>query len=166
MSTLDQIRDGLAKAWDSFTEGWRELRELAGDALTRFNPMTSREDNGTGTEIVSRAARWGLLPAEVSYGQDAVRVTLEAPGLEPEDFDIEVVGDVLVVRGEKKFAREEKRGNYHLTERAYGRFERAIRLPAAVEDTGAKAKYRRGVLTVTLPVSRDARSQRISIESK
>ncbi len=53
-----------------------------------------------------------------------------------------------------------------MTERAYGRFERAIRLPAAVEDTGAKAKYRRGVLTVTLPVSRDARSQRVTIESK
>ena len=160
MSTLDQVRMGLSKAWDSITEGWRELKELAGDAVTRFRPNEDADAN-----VATRAARWGLLPAEVAYGKDSIKVSLEAPGLEPDDFDIEVMGDVLVVRGEKKYAHEETRGSYHLTERAYGRFERAIRLPARVEEKGTKARYRRGVLTITLPMSGAASSHRISIES-
>ena len=36
MSNLQQVREGLSKAWDTITIGWRELRELAGEALTRF----------------------------------------------------------------------------------------------------------------------------------
>lgn len=67
MSTLNQIREGLGKAWDSLTVGWRELRDLAGDALTRFNPRTARGEVETAEErIVNRASRWGLLAAEVA----------------------------------------------------------------------------------------------------
>lgn len=164
MSTLHQIREGFSKAWDSLTVGWRELRELAGDALTRFQPGTARGDVESAEDrIVSRAARWGLLAAEVTDDGDSIQVMLEVPGLEASDFDIEVVDQVLVVRGEKKLAREEKRGHYHVMERAYGHFERAIRLPAAVDDSKAKASYRAGVLTVSLPKSRSQRSKRITV---
>jgi HSP20 family protein len=167
MSTLHQIREGLTKAWDSLTVGWRELRELAGDALTRFQPKISRGDVETAEErIVSRASRWGLLAAEVSDNDDEIEVMLEIPGLEPGDFALEVVGDVLVVRGEKKISREQTRGHYYIMERAYGQFERAIRLPAAVDDAGAKAKYRRGVLTITLPKSCAARAHRIVVDAQ
>ncbi|HNP64574.1 MAG TPA: Hsp20/alpha crystallin family protein [Woeseiaceae bacterium] len=167
MSTLHQIRQGFSKAWDSFTEGWREFRDLAGDALTRFQPKTARGDVETAEDrIVSRASRWGLLAAEVADNDDSVQVMLEAPGLDAEDFDIEVRDDILVVRGEKKLAREETRGQYHVMERAYGQFERAIRLPSAVEDDGAKANYRAGVLTIILPKSRTARPRRIAVDRK
>lgn len=60
-------------------------------------------------------------------------------------------GDILVVRGEKKLSREETRGHYYVMERAYGRFDRAIKLPAPVDDITARARYRHGVLTVSLP---------------
>ncbi len=167
MSTLHQIRQGLSKAWESLTEGWREFHELAGDALTRFQPKTSRGAVETAEDrIVSRASRWGLLAAEVADSDDSVQVMLEVPGLDAEDFDIEVRDDILVVRGEKKLAREETRGHYHVMERAYGQFERAIRLPASVEDDGAKARYRAGVLTITLPKSRTARPRRITVDPK
>lgn len=166
MSTVNQLRQGLSKAWDTVTEGWRELRELAGDALTRFQPKTSRDEVETAEDrIVARASRWGLLAAEVADNDDHVQVMLEVPGLEAGDFDIEVRDDVLVVRGEKKLSREESKGHYHLMERAYGWFERAIRLPVSVEEDGAKAKYRNGVLTVSLPKSRSARARRISVET-
>lgn len=166
MSTVDQIREGLTKAWDSLTVGWRELRELAGDALTRFQPKTPRGEVETAQErIVNRAARWGLLAAEVADNGDAIEVMLEVPGLEADDFDIEVAGDVLIVRGEKKLAREEAHGHYYLMERAYGRFERAIRLPAPVDDEGAKATYRHGVLTISLPRTQAARSRRITVDT-
>jgi hypothetical protein len=70
--------------------------------------------------------------------------------------------DILIVRGEKKLAREETRGHYHVMERAYGQFERAIRLPAPVENDGAKASYRVGVLTIK---SQAARPSRITVDT-
>ncbi|MEQ8858683.1 MAG: Hsp20/alpha crystallin family protein [Pseudomonadales bacterium] len=166
MSTLDQIRQGFSRAWDSVAEGWREFRELAGDALTRFQPKTARGEVQTAEDrIVSRASRWGLLAAEVADDENSVQVMLEAPGLDAGDFEIEVRDDILIVRGEKKLAREETRGHYHVMERAYGYFERAIRLPAAVEDEDARANYRAGVLTISLPKSKSARPRRIAVES-
>lgn len=166
MSTMNQIREGITRAWDSLTVGWRELRELAGDALTRFTPKTSAGDEAetAADRIVGRASRWGLLAAEVTDDEDSVQVTLEVPGLEADDFDIEVVGDVLVVRGEKKLARETSRGHYYVMERAYGKFERAIRLPTRVDDGAAKATYRAGVLTVTMPKVRSETVRRISVD--
>jgi len=83
--------------------------------------------------------------------------------MEADEFDIQVVDNYLVVRGEKQWQRDDKKGRYHLTECAYGRFERAIPLPKGVDDTQARARYRRGVLTVTLPVSEHYRSRRITI---
>ena len=71
--------------------------------------------------------------------------------MEREDFTVQVVDDVLVVQGQKRSKREETRGRYHVLECAYGRFERAIALPAAVDPDAAAATYRRGVLTVDLP---------------
>ena len=61
MSTLSQIREGLSRAWDSITEGWRELREMAAEALTRFHPG-SNED----ALPQRRTVRWGLLAADSS----------------------------------------------------------------------------------------------------
>ncbi len=166
MSTVQQIRQGLSRAWDSLAEGWRELRDLAGDALTRFQPKSPGGEIETAEDrIVQRASRWGLLAAEVTDSDDTVQVMLEAPGLDPDDFEIEVVDDVLVVRGEKKVSREEKRGHYHVMERAYGQFERAIRLPARVDYERAKARYRRGVLTVMLPKSEESKIRRITVET-
>jgi HSP20 family protein len=95
-----------------------------------------------------------------------VVVRLEAPGMEREDFDISVVqGRTLVVRGEKRVEREESRGRYHVIESAFGLFERVIALPVEVSDDGARARYRRGVLTVTLPKA-GSESRRIEVKSK
>ncbi len=161
MSTLDQIREGLSRAWDSITEGWRELREMAAEALTRFHPSPE----GTDALPQRRSVRWGLLAAEVTDEDQDVVVKLEVPGMSSEDFDLEVVGDVLVVRGEKRVSWDNRSGNFYVSERAYGRFERAVRLPAPVDETGAKARYDAGVLTVRLPKVEPKRRSRITIDA-
>ena len=164
MNSMHQIRKGISKAWDSVTEGWREIRELAGDALTRFQPDKNQGNvESLSQRHVARASRWGLLAAEVADEDKTVTVRLEAPGLDAADFDIEVSGDLLIVRGEKKASREEVKGRYHVMERAFGRFERSIQLPAAVDESGATAKYRAGVLTVTLPKLKSADARRIKV---
>lgn len=154
MSTLEHLRGGLSSAWETVSEGWRELVERAGDALTRFQPGHARAEVETPEDRMARAgSRWGLVAAEVMLGDDEVDVAMEIPGMEADDFDIQIVDDLLVVRGEKKVRRERKRGEYHILERAYGRFERALRLPVAVDDAGAEASYKRGVLRVSVPRS-------------
>ena len=162
MSTLSQIREGLSRAWDSITEGWRELREMAAEALTRFHPTAATESSSD--LPVRRSMRWGLLAAEVADADDEVLVRLEVPGMDPDDFDLEVVGDVLVVRGEKHLSRDGHYGEYYVSERAYGRFERAVQLPASVDESKAHARYHAGVLTVRMPKLQPRKRARISIE--
>lgn len=164
MSTLHQLTDGFSRAWDSITEGWRELVDRAGEALTRFQPGHGNQELQTREEAAAyRGARWGVLAAEVKFDDQHVQVALEVPGMHADGFDISVVDDVLVVRGEKKVERESAAGRYHIMERAYGAFERAIRLPVAVDESGAKARYRRGVLNIKLPRSESTKTRRIEV---
>jgi HSP20 family protein len=164
MSTLNQIREGLSQAWETLTEGWHELRGKASQALTRFYPKRG-ELQAADDYVIRNAARWGLLAAEVAEDDAKVVVKLEVPGMDPENFDIQVVNDYLVVRGEKRLEREEQQGRYYVTERAYGSFERAVPLPSTVDESGARANYRRGVLRITLPKSARSRSRRIEVQT-
>ncbi|ROR34563.1 Hsp20/alpha crystallin family protein [Inmirania thermothiophila] len=165
MSTLQEIRHGLGRALATLSEGWHQLRERAAHALTRFTPRRGGGAVETGEEAVARMApRWGLLAAEVSEDDAHVLVRLEAPGLEPEDFDLAVVDDILVVRGEKRVQRTAGNARYHLLECAYGLFERAIPLPAPVNEAGTEARYRNGVLSVRLPKRAAAARRRIPVE--
>ena len=153
MATLQQFRQGLESAWSNVVEGWRRLTERASSALTRFNLPGQRggEENQVELAAQRRNLGWGLLAAEVLDDDRRVLVRLEAPGMQKDDFDIRVIDDFLVVRGQKKLERETTEGHYHIVECAYGNFERAIPLPCDVDQDRAAATYSRGVLTIELP---------------
>jgi len=166
MNTLDQIRNNLTRAWDTLADGWQQLSDTARNALTRFSPITRKDNVETpGDLAMLRGARWGLLAADVEEDDDSITVRLEAPGMEAGDFDIAVQQDHLLVRGEKHAKREQTSGQYHIMECAYGSFSRAVPLPAHVDEEKAKAKYRRGVLTVTLPKTNQNQRRRIEVKS-
>jgi len=167
MSTFNQLREGLNEAWDSLVDGWQRLYRHAAGAITRFTPGIRSGKEGiveTGQEIAVRSAGWGVLAAEVFDDDDKVVVRLEAPGMEKDDFDLQVLDNYLVVRGEKQIERERTEGHYHVTECAYGRFERAIPLPGEVESDNARARYRRGVLHVELPKTHGGRRRKLVVE--
>ena len=166
MSTLQQIREGMGIAWDALVEGWRELFYRAGNAITRFKTRGAGGEllPGDKGEMSGRSSGWGILAAEIFDDDDRVVVRLEAPGMEPDELRLEVVDDVLIVHGEKKVQREHTKGYYHLSECAYGSFERAIALPDHVESDKASAQYRRGVLRVELPKSSSRRRRPIKVE--
>lgn len=107
----------------------------------------------------------GYPAVDVSEKNCVVTVKAELPGLEPKDVAITIENDALVLRGEKKFEGEEQKDKYHRIERAYGSFTRSIPLPGAVKEAEVKARFDKGVLTVTLP--RDAKDapRTITIES-
>ena len=80
------------------------------------------------------------------------------------DFQISVNQQMLSIRGKRESASERNEGRYHITERAYGTFERAIPLPCRVDDSKAIAKYLDGVLHVTLPKKSDETVKRIVVK--
>ncbi len=166
MSTLHQLREGLQEAWDTLAEGWQRLYRRAAGAITRFTPgkKASGESPETREELALRSAGWGVLAAEVFDDQDKIVVRIEAPGMEKEDFDLEVVEQYLLIRGEKHLQRERTAGQYHVTECAYGRFERAIPLPEEVEPDQAQASYRKGVLRIELPKVSAKRRRTIQVD--
>lgn len=164
MSTLNELREGLSQAWQQLAEGWSDLSQRAGQALTRFYPPRASQVETVEDRLAWQSADWGLLPAEIREDNDVVEVRLEAPGMEPDEFELQVMDGCLVVRGEKHLRREDSRGRFYLLERAYGRFERAIPLPMEVDDNRAIASYRHGVLTIRLPRLATSDGRRIQVQ--
>lgn len=150
---IDDIRHGFGSLWDTVTEGWERLRESAAGALTRFRPGEKSNlptrDEIDDTHYLPSAA-WSMIGGDVFEDDRRIVVRLEAPGMDKDDFDLQVFGDTLVVRGEKRFEREATEGRWRVLQCAYGAFHRSVPLPAAVDSDGARATYRNGVLRVEL----------------
>ncbi len=99
---------------------------------------------------------------ELSETDREIRITAEVPGMSEKDVELLMEDGILTIRGEKKSESEDKDRGY--SERYYGRFERRVALPSNVDEGGANATFRDGVLTVTLPKSAEAeRGRRIPI---
>jgi HSP20 family protein len=143
-----EIERGITRAWDSLTDGWRELLSRSGSALTHF----TRSGWSKKEEECSRDfPRWSLLAAEVWETAGSVIVRLEVPGLDKKDLDVSIRANALRVRGNKHAGERHEATHYHLMERAFGRFERTILLPHSITAELADIAYQDGVLTVILP---------------
>jgi HSP20 family protein len=164
MNALADIRSGFDHAMQSLTEGWHQLRRRAAHALTRFHPVTRSTNAPVNKMLEANASQWGLLAADIHEDKDHLTVRVEVPGMDAKDFDIQLIGESLVVSGEKHAQSERSEGRYQIMECAYGSFERVIPLTAAVDDQRAKAKYKHGVLTITLPKTNAVAKGRIKID--
>lgn len=139
----------IGRAWDNLSDGWHELLSRSGNALTPFTRAGKRKRKEE--QALEGFPRWSLLAGELEETRDDVVVRVELPGLDKEDCAITIDGNLLTIRGEKRFERETRDSTYHVMERAYGAFERAIPLPRSVQADKASASFRNGVLTVRLP---------------
>jgi HSP20 family protein len=88
---------------------------------------------------------------DLSETNQAIEITVELPGLEEKDVNINFADDILTIRGEKKSEKEQSEKNFYIAERSYGAFSRAIRLPAGTDADSIRANIEKGVLTVTVP---------------
>jgi HSP20 family protein len=106
----------------------------------------------------------GWTPALDVYDEkDNFVVKAELPGLKKEDIDINVHNGVLTISGERKQEAEKKEGQTFRSERYFGRFQRSVTLPAAVDMSKVKASYKDGVLTIDLPKAEEAKPKQIAI---
>lgn len=139
----------LGRAWESLSEGWRELFSRSSDALTHFS--RNKDDAQEGNDELATLPSWSLLAGEVEETDKEILVRVEVPGIEKKDCRITIEGNVLYVSGEKRYERESHGSTYHVMERAYGSFQRTIPLPRNVDADNAEASYRNGVLSIRLP---------------
>jgi HSP20 family protein len=106
-----------------------------------------------------------VVPAfDLSETEDKIVVKADLPGVDAKDLDIQIVGNVLTVSGEKKQEREEKDESYHWVERRFGSFSRSIRLPVEVKAEEVEAVYKDGVLRIEVPKVESAKPKKIPVK--
>ena len=142
---------------DPFFSLQRQMNRLFDDALRGTG--TTRAQTQVGEMVEARM--------NVSETEDELRISAELPGVDENDVDVTLDGDVLMIRGEKKFEQERggEKEKYHFVERSYGAFQRSIRLPYSVKADEISADFHNGVLTLTLPKSEQQRTHKIPIGS-
>ncbi|HWB49119.1 MAG TPA: Hsp20/alpha crystallin family protein [Stellaceae bacterium] len=102
---------------------------------------------------------------DVTEDDKTYKVTAELPGLEEKDLDVTVAGGMLTIKGEKKYETDEKNKSRHVSERAYGAFQRSFALPDGVDADKIDARMAKGVLTVMLPkTAQAAKQQKIEVK--
>ena len=157
--------------YDPFRDFQREMNRLFDDFFTDFPLALHQGKHGAGL-----APRWGErdLPSvafnprvDVSETDKEVKVSAELPGMDEKDITVEMDDAAITVRGEKKEEKEDKGKNWCRREQSYGSFHRVIPLPASVQGEKAKARFKKGVLTITVPKREEEQPKRkaITIES-
>ena len=104
---------------------------------------------------------------DLSESEKSYQLTMELPGMDAGDVELELSGDTLTIKGEKKQESETTERDFHVTERSYGRFRRSFSVPSGVEPSKIGAGFTKGVLTITMPKSKEAASKpkKITVKS-
>jgi HSP20 family protein len=103
---------------------------------------------------------------DIAEGDQEITVRAELPGIDPEDLDVSLSGNELVLSGEKKESTESKEKGFYHSESRYGGFRRSVRLPEGVNTEDVDAQYANGVLTLRLKKIPSAQPKRIEIKTK
>jgi len=143
---------------------WRPLRDISTlhkEVDDLFNRFFGREE---WMPIHLFKEEW--YPRVESYVKDGnLVISAEIPGVDPKDVDISVVGNQLTIKGERKKKNEVNDDGYYLSEISYGSFERTIPLPESVNTDKIHAKYKDGVLEISMPAPSSLSPKRIKVES-
>lgn len=113
-----------------------------------------------------RVAEFFSPSSEAATTKDAYEISVELPGVEEKDIAVDLHGDQLTITGEKRAEREETGKDYYFSERSFGKFRRAFRLPADADAAKISATHKDGVLTIAIPKINEPANQAKRIEVK
>jgi len=102
---------------------------------------------------------------DVTENEKTLTMTVELPGVSPEDIELSVTGNTLCIKGEKRGGHEENDGEARYAERQYGCFQRSIQLPPTVDTESVEATFKNGILTVSLAKKPGAVAKRIAVKA-
>ena len=111
-----------------------------------------------GTSRRAKAAFGGIPAANLTETDKAYEITSELPdGMNEKNVEVTFANGVLTIKGQKQEEREERKKGYHMRERSFGSFERTFQVPEGIDADRIKVSFKKGVLTVTLPKTAEAR---------
>lgn len=138
-------------------------------AIIRWRPFRDfdrffEEDWETSPMVPSRGVKF----PDVDIYQTDKNVVVEMPlaGVKPEDVDISVENDILIVKGESKEEKEEKKKTYWKKEIRRGSFERSVALPTEVKGQRADAESKDGMLRITLPKAKPKKAKKVKVKMR
>jgi HSP20 family protein len=147
---------------------WDPFEEMA---VLRREVDRAFEDFASGAEPFSRVA---FLPGRsprhyplINLLEDGDNLYVEAfaPGVDPNSLNLNVMGNNLMISGEKQRTPQQIAPEaFHRSERASGKFVRTIELPVEVDDASVNAEYKNGLLVVSLPKAQKAKPKQISVK--
>jgi len=115
---------------------------------TTFSSLVDKFFN----ESLARTGGSTFIPkVDIIENKDSFEIQLAVPGLNKEDFKIELNDNYLTISGERKFSNEKKERTFHSIETHYGSFSRSFSLPENIDASKIDAKYNNGILELTLP---------------
>lgn len=103
---------------------------------------------------------------DIKENDKEVSIKAELPGVDKKDIEVSLTNDTLTIKGEKKEEKEDKGKDYYRMERSYGSFGRTIPLPTGINSQKADAVFKKGVLTITVPKTEEAKARVNKIEVK
>ena len=136
--------------------------------LTRYNPFDELfKDFGKGFWVkpVAFPSETALeMKIDVKEDDKGYTIRAEIPGVKKDDIKVDVEGNLVSVRADVRQEKEEKKGEKVVySERAYGMASRSFTLPAEVDAKDAKAEYKDGLLSLTLPKKGNDSAKRIAV---
>jgi HSP20 family protein len=144
---------GTVERWDPF----RGMGEMQNEINRLF-------ENFGGRPAMAGGERTWLPTVDVHETKDDIVLSFDIPGVSEKDVQLTITGDLLTLKGERRFDRESNENTYHRVERLYGKFERSVQLPMTVQTDKVKATYRDGVLEVKLAKADEVKPRQIKID--
>ena len=133
------------------------------DRLLNLQRTLDRVLNAPPAFDMGISGRGAFPPVNVFGDQDSYLVRLEAPGLNPDELNIESHGRTLTLSGQRKAPTSEE-VSFHRRERVWGSFSRSVQIPAEGDLSRAEASYKHGLLTIRIPKREEAMPRKIDVK--
>ena len=153
------LRDEMDRVFDRFlSEDWMRPAPALRRRLRDFPLFRPK---GVDLSELMETPRADMSETDTEY-----ELTVELPGMSEKDIELNITDDMISLKGEKKSERETKEKDYYIAERSYGSLHRTFTMPSGVELDKVKAKFSKGVLTVHLPKTKEARAKPRKVDIK
>jgi HSP20 family protein len=164
ITTEKQAPKAVERTWTPFENLRREVDRLFDD----FHPFSWRGSLSRALRDVDLPSiEWPVAPAvDLTEKDGQYEITAELPGMDEKNVEVKVANGALTIRGEKTEETQEEKKDYHVSERRYGSFQRAFRIPEGVDAEKIEASFSKGLLTVKLPKTAEAVKNEKKIEIK
>jgi len=138
--------------WQPF----QEIETLQRDMNRLFDRLGSIDGEGARTAFVPAA--------ELQETPDTIHLSLEIPGMDAKDLDIQVAANSVSISGERREESKSEEAGMMRTEFRYGRFQRVIPLPTRIQNTNVQANYKDGILKLALPKAEEEKNKVVKVD--